>query len=399
MAVPGKVIILGGGIGGLAAALALIRRGIDVTVYEAAPELKEVGAGIQIGPNGTRVLHALGLKAALEEMQMLAAGKQARLWNTGQTWTTFDLGTIAFQRYGSPHALVHRGDLQAALADAIRRERPDAIVLGRRFAALAQDADGVDLTFADGGSARAALAIGADGIRSQVRASLFGRDAPEFIGVVAWRGLVPMEELPPHISRTLAVNWLGPGGHALHYPVRRGELMNIVAFAERSDWQVESWTERGTREELAHDFRGWHADLHAILGRIAEPYKWALMMRPAMERWSMGRVTLLGDACHPTLPFLGQGAVMAIEDAFVLAACIGRYPGDPAAAFGAYEAERRERTAAIVRRSLATRSSAINRAFASAESAAAHIEREWRQERVTERYDWIYRYDATAAAI
>ena len=393
----GKILIIGGGIGGLACALALIRRGIEVEVYEQAHELREVGAGVQIGANGTRVLHALGLKDALATTQFFASGKAARLWNTGETWTTFDLGAIAQERYGSPHIFMHRGDLQAALADAIRRERPDAIRLGRRFGSLTQNDDGVTVIFADGSTAHGALAIGADGIRSPVRETLFGKDAPAFVGIVAWRGLVPMDALPPQISRTAAVNWLGPGGHALHYPVRAGALMNIVAFIERDDWQVESWTERGTHDELARDFSGWHADLHAILGGIEQPFKWALMMRPAMPRWSSGRVTLLGDACHPTLPFLGQGAVMAIEDAYVLAGCIARHAGDPAAAFAHYEAERRERTAAVVARSLQTRSNAVNRAFASADAAAAHIDREWTQERVTQRYDWIYRYDATAA--
>jgi len=397
MASPGKILIVGGGIGGLALALALIRRGIEAEVHEQASELREVGAGVQLGANGTRVLHALGLKAALEQTQVLASGKQARLWNTGQCWTTFDLGAIAQQRYGAPHIFMHRGDLHAALADAIRAEAPDAIRLGRRFTGLLQDDAGVTVTFDDGARATATLAVGADGIRSAVRAALFGRDAPEFVGIVAWRGLVPMQELPPQIARTAAVNWLGPNGHALHYPVRRGEVMNIVAFAERSDWQVESWTERGTSDELANDFRGWHTDLHDILTRIAEPFKWALMMRPPMPRWSVGRVTLLGDACHPTLPFLGQGAVMAIEDAYVLAACIAAHPRDHAAAFAAYEGERRARTMAVVERSLATRRNAVNAAFAAADSTAAHIEREWRRERVTERYDWIYRYDATAA--
>ncbi len=393
----GNILIIGGGIGGLACALALIRRGIDVEVYEQAHELREVGAGVQIGANGTRVLHALGLKDALATTQFFASGKAARLWNTGETWTTFDLGAIAQERYGSPHIFMHRGDLQAALADAIRRERPAAIRLGRRFGSLTQNDDGITVIFADGSTAHGALAIGADGIRSPVRETLFGKDAPAFVGIVAWRGLVPMDALPPQISRTAAVNWLGPGGHALHYPVRAGALMNIVAFIERDDWQVESWTERGTHDELARDFSGWHADLHAILGGIEQPFKWALMMRPAMPRWSSGRVTLLGDACHPTLPFLGQGAVMAIEDAYVLAGCIARHAGDPAAAFAHYEAERRERTAAVVARSLQTRSNAVNRAFASADAAAAHIDREWTQERVTQRYDWIYRYDATAA--
>src|SRR5687768_6919720 len=168
-----KILIVGGGIGGLACALALIRRGIDVEVYEAAPELREVGAGVQIGPNGVHVLHALGLKEALEAAQFRAAGKQARFWRTGETWDTFDLGAIAQERYGAPHILMHRGDLQAALADAIRRERPDAIRLGRRFASLTQDESGVTLSFADGTTARGSLAIGADGIRSGVRAGLF----------------------------------------------------------------------------------------------------------------------------------------------------------------------------------------------------------------------------------
>ena len=393
---PQKILIIGGGIGGLALALALIRRAIDVVVCEQATELKEVGAGIQIGANGMRVLHALGLKAALERTQFLASGKQARLWNTGETWDTFDLGAIAHERYGAPHVFMHRGDLQAVLVDAIRAARPDAIVLGKRLASLTQDETGVDVVFHDGTRLRGTLAVGADGIHSRVRETLFGPDAPTFAGIVAWRGLVPMHELPPQISRTAAVNWLGPNGHALHYPVRRGELMNIVAFGERSDWQVESWTARGTHDEIANDFRGWHADLHEMLSRIAEPFKWALMLRPAMPRWSVGRVTLMGDACHPTLPFLGQGAVMAIEDAYVLAGCIAKHDGDPAAVFGAYETERRARTAAVVERSVSTRGKAIDRAFARADTAAAHIEREWRAERVTERYDWIYRYDATA---
>ena len=245
---------------------------------------------------------------------------------------------------------MHRGDLQAVLVDAIRAARPDAIVLGKRLASLTQDETGVDVVFHDGTRLRGTLAVGADGIHSSgARDACSARTRRQFAGIVAWRGLVPMHELPPQISRTAAVNWLGPNGHALHYPVRRGELMNIVAFGERSDWQVESWTARGTHDEIANDFRGWHADLHEMLSRIAEPFKWALMLRPAMPRWSVGRVTLIGDACHPTLPFLGQGAVMAIEDAYVLAGCIAKHDGDPAAVFGAYETERRARTAAVVR--------------------------------------------------
>ncbi len=171
-----NILIIGGGIGGLACALALIRRGIEVAVYEQASELREVGAGVQMGANGTRVLHALGLKHALEATQVVASGKQARLWNTGQTWTTFDLSAVSQERYGAPHIFMHRGDLHAALADAIRRERPDAIRLGCRFAALTQSDGGVTMTFENGEAVEGALAIGADGIRSPVRAALFGPD-------------------------------------------------------------------------------------------------------------------------------------------------------------------------------------------------------------------------------
>ena len=252
---PDSIAIVGGGIGGLTAALALLRRGIDVDVYEQAPELRELGAGVQISANGTRVLHALGLEAALEAVQVEPAGKAVRLWDTGQSWKLFDLGLELVARYGSPYITMHRGDLHGVIAQAVMREKPGAIHLGRKCAGLAQTDEYVELRFEDGPPVSAKLAIGADGVHSVVRAALFGSPKPQFCGITAWRGVVPMETLPASVSRTVGTQWVGPGGHVVHYPLRAGTLLNFVGIVERADWTVEGWNVRGTTEELLNDFR------------------------------------------------------------------------------------------------------------------------------------------------
>src|SRR5262249_39509915 len=215
--------------------------------------------------------------------------------------------------------------------------KPNAIKLGRRCVAVAQSDEQAECWFDTGEIAHAAFVVGADGIHSKVRECLFGIEQPEFTGCVAWRGLVPMERLPPHFSSFVGTTWLGPKGNVLHYPVRRGEFMNFVSTVERDEWQNEHWVADGATDELASDFRGWHSDVHAIIEKIEGPRKWALIVRRPMDCWTKGRITLLGDACHPTLPFLGQGAVMAIEDAYVIAACLEKYFDHPAAAFARYE--------------------------------------------------------------
>ena len=399
MAAHDRIAVIGAGIGGLATALALLRRGLDVEVYEQAPQLGEVGAGIQISSNGTRVLYALGLEEALRRVQVLPSRRQIRHWSTGETWDWFELGAVSAKRYGTPHVMLHRADLHALLAEAVGRLKPDAVHLAKRCIGLTQSDRQVEIRFETGETASAAYVIGADGIHSRVRECLFGPDRPQFTGVVAWRAVVPMEKLPSRLAQMVGTNWLGPRGHVLHYPVRRGELMNYISLVERDDWQIESWTVAGTRSELANDYRGWHADVHAIIANIETPYKWALMVREPMPQWSQGRITLLGDACHPTLPFLGQGGVMALEDGYVVTACPQRYFTDPAKALGRYEELRKERSAAVVRAAHENRKQVFSPALADKDAIAVSVAREWQQVRLRERFEWLYAYDATAAAI
>jgi salicylate hydroxylase len=398
MARASRILIAGAGIGGLTAALALLKRGFDVDVYEQAHELKEVGAGVQLSANGNRVLHELGLLETLKTLACNASGKEIRLWSTGQTWKLFDLGSVSVERYGFPYLTVYRPDLHRVLVDAVQREKPGAIHLNARCTGLEHSDRGVRLQLENGEQIEGDALVGADGVHSRIREALFGEDKPRFTGIIAWRGNIPMDRLPRHMARLVATNWVGPGGHVVHYPVRHGELMNFVGAVERSDWQVESWTARGTADECADDFRNWHDDVHQMIRHAPALYKWALLGRAPMEQWSLGRVTLLGDACHPTLPFLAQGAVMAIEDGFMLARALSSFD-DPATAFVRYENARRERARKMVMGSAENAKRFHNPKLAEQAGAQEYVDREWSEERINQRYEWLFTYDATTVEI
>jgi salicylate hydroxylase len=392
------VLIAGAGLGGLTTALALIQRGHRVRLFEQASELKEVGAGVQIGPNGSRLLISLGLKEAMERVVCVPQGREFRLWSTGQRWRSFDSGDMAVQRFGAPYWMVHRGDFHAVLLDAVRKADPDAIHAGNACAGFEQDGHSATIRLANGETATGDVLIGADGVHSKVRQQMFGDGRAEFTGIMAWRGLVPMERLPEHQRQLVGNNWLGVGGHVVTYPLRRGEILNFVGVVERDDWHLESWTEPGTTEECLHDLGRWHDDVKTIIRSIDTPYKWGLLKREPLDHFAEGRVCVMGDAAHPTLPFLAQGANMALEDAIIIARCLDEHD-DVSNALRHYEQARLERTAAIVRGSSDNTKRFHNPAHGDAAGAAAYIEREFTPEKIAQRYNWLYEYNALTVPV
>jgi salicylate hydroxylase len=392
-----RILIAGAGIGGIVAALALLQRGFPVELYEQAADLREIGAGVQISPNGSRVLRALALQPAMQAIASVPAAKDMRLFNTGQAWRVQDLGATAQSRFGSPYWLVHRGDFHQALLWALRERAPRAVHVGARVTDFEQTADSVTLLLESGEWVHGDVLVGADGVHSRVRQALFGSGRATFTGFMAWRGVVPMERLPARLRQQHGNTWIGPHGHVVTYPLRRGELLNFVTAIERDDWLVESWSEAGTVEECRRDFAPWHADVLTIVDAIDTPYKWAMLGREPLAHWSVGRVTLLGDACHPTLPFLAQGANMAIEDGMVLARCLDAF--DIPEALRRYEAARLDRTSRIVRGSLENVARYHNPRLADPVTAQEFMAREFAPRAMGTRYDWLYEYDALTVPV
>jgi len=344
-----SIAIIGGGIGGLTSALCLARCGYRVHVLEQASAIVEAGAGIQLSPNATKVLLQLGLGDALAAVCVQPEATHIRNWRSGRQISQTPLGEAAQTRYGAPYYHAHRGDLIKLLADAATSEPNIDIHLGLRIEDFVQNVDHVALT-ARGQTERFDIMVGADGIHSVVRAKLWGEQQPDFTGNMAWRMLVPIDGLPKEMVVPKTTVWWGPGKHFVHYLVSGGRYMNCVCVVETNTWHAESWTESGSVGELRADFGGWHEDIQTLLTQADEStlFKWGLFDRPPMDRWSQGRVTLLGDACHPTLPFMAQGAAMAIEDAVILANCLTGQT-DVARALQRYAELRRSRTARIQR--------------------------------------------------
>jgi salicylate hydroxylase len=345
-----RIAIIGGGLGGLAAALFLRHAGLDATVYEQAKELRDVGAGIVVAPNMVRALERLGLAQELPRFAVqLEAAWEFRRWQDGRVLFAQPMGEACERLYGAHCYVAHRADLLGLLQRALP---PQMLRLDQRCVALHQDADEVRVTFAsrDGASTeiRADVVIGADGIHSTVQLAVAPQINARFSGLCAFRCLVPAEAAPSMALRPVQSLWLGPGRHFVHYPISGGRLVNVVAIVPAGAWRIESWNADGEIADLSAEFAGWDERVQQLIHSATSTKRWALYDRDPLERWSDRRVTLLGDAAHAMQPFFAQGAAQALEDAWVLAACLrGADRGEAPRALQRYEQIRRPRASQV----------------------------------------------------
>lgn len=344
------VAIVGGGVGGLTASIALRRYGIASTIYEQAPEFSRVGADLNLTPNAVNALDGLGLGEHVRETAARPTFRISRVWDTGEETSRLPMSDDAERRYGSPQLTIHRADLLDALLSAID---PTDIHFGRHLAELGSDGVGNELHFADGSHERCDVVIGADGIHSVVREQLFGPDNPEYTGIVAYRAVIPASRLPDVANLDAFTKWWGPdpATQLVVFPLNRGNDIFVFATVAQDEWSEESWTAPGDMSELRERYAGFHPEARALLDACDTVLKSALRVRDPLPIWTKGTVTLLGDACHPMTPFMAQGAGMAIEDAVVLARALASEPLDDRAsveaALARYERARRDRTAKV----------------------------------------------------
>ncbi len=388
-----EVAVIGGGIGGLSAALQLLKAGLDVHVYEQAPRITEIGAGLQISPNASRLLHRLGLREAMDAVGVRPRAVHQRRWDDGKTLQRAPLGPEVEAQFGAPYYHFHRADLVNLLAAAVPPER---LHVGHRLVDLEQRGERVTARFEHGASAEADLLIGADGIHSRVRTIIFGPEKPRFTGCVVWRGMVPAERIAHLDVEVASHNWMGPGGHCVHYWVSARRSMNVVCCVEHGSWTAESWTDRGEVADVLRRYEGWHPIVRGLIAAFPETYIWALHDRAELPRWTEGRVTLLGDACHPMLPMMAQGAAQSIEDGAALASLLKAMPDDVPGALKRYETLRKPRATRL------QEVSATNRARFhlpdGPEQQARDIQMATSGDRSLANIGWLYDHDAAVVS-
>lgn len=373
-----KIAIAGGGVGGMTAAIALMARGHDVQIFEQTQSYGRVGADVNLTPNAVHALDGLGagVGAAMRRTAARPESRISRMWDDGRETSRLPMSAAAEERYGAPQLTIHRADMLLALEQALA---PGTIRFGRKVSGFREQGGKATLTFADGTSSDPAdVIVGADGIHSAIRSQAFGPDAPRFTGLVSWRAVVPRSAVEGLDNLGSFTKWWGPESarQIVVFPLSRGEEIFIFATTAASDWTEEGWTLPGEIADLRAAYVDFHPDARALLDAITEVTRSALHVREPMARWSQGRATILGDAAHPMVPFMAQGACMAIEDAVLLARALDTRSDDIPAALRLYEDSRRDRTAAVQRGSLAN---------------------DWLKQGGNA--DWVYGYDAWAAPL
>ncbi len=383
-----KILIAGAGLGGLTAAACLLMAGYAVEVYEQAPELGEIGAGVQQSANSMHVMRHIGLLGQLDAVAFRPPVTEFRIFNTGEVLQVLKLADGHESRFGAPYLQLHRADFHELLAARVNALNADAVRLNSTATGFEESSDGVVLHLADGRRVEGDLLIGADGIKSVIRRQIVGDKPPTYTGDAAWRLMVPTDRFRAGFLEGKSSIWVGPDKHAVIYFLRGGELLNFVTAVESDQWDTESWTEKRPWEDLKADLDGWHEDIQAIVDAVDRDqcFRWALNVYEPIDNWSTDSATLLGDAAHPTLPYLAQGAAMAVEDAAVLCRSLEQ-TGSVSEALQLYQDNRIERTSRVVRESQRNRE--LFHLPSVDELKAEFAKRDMDQERA----DWLYSYN------